>query len=239
MPDAHSSPLATARTAVTPARRLGDRLLDLAFPARCPGCGREGAPICDRCLPALFGRLARPAGTLIGLPSEIPPPIVQLEWCGAFEGVIRTSLHGLKYSGERRLASVLGAAIAERWRHAGAGGDVLVPVPIHRERQRQRGYDQAVLLAKSAGAALGMPVAACLERTRATTAQYHLDRPERAANVARAFRVKRGAEWSIAGRWAVLVDDVATTGSTLASCAHALLHGGAVAVSAITVAREQ
>ena len=239
MPGSRSSAPAPARAHPGPVRALGDRLLDLAFPARCPGCGREGAPICDRCRPALFGHLARPAGTLIGLPSEIPSPIVQLEWCGAFEGVIRTSLHGLKYSGERRLATLLGAAIAERWRHAGGGGDVLVPVPIHSERQRQRGYDQAVLLAQSAGVALGMPVAACLVRTRATTAQFQLDRPQRAANVARAFQVKRGAEWSIAGRWAVLVDDVTTTGSTLASCARVLLHGGALAVSAVTVAREQ
>jgi ComF family protein len=175
----------------------------------------------------------------MGLPSEIPAPLVQLEWCAAFEGLVRTSLHDLKYGGERRLAGVLGEALAERWRSAGVGGDVLVPVPVHWQRQRQRGYDQAVLLAAAAGEALAMPYAACLERTRATAAQYELDRRDRAANVARAFRVKRGADWSVAGRWAVLVDDVATTGSTLAACARALLDVGAVAVSAITVAREQ
>ena len=175
----------------------------------------------------------------MGLPAEIPAPLVQVDWCAAFEGLVRTSLHDLKYRGERRLASVLGEAIAERWRHAGAGGDVLVPVPIHRDRERQRGYDQAVLLARAAGAALAVPVAACLERSRATTAQFELDRRDRAANVARAFRVRSGTEWSIAGRWAVLIDDVATTGSTLASCGRALLDAGAIAVSAITVAKEQ
>src|SRR5205085_951074 len=98
---------------------------------------------------------------------------------------------------------------------------------------------QAVLMARAAATALAIPSAACLERVRATTAQFDLDRRDRAANVARAFRVKRGAEWSIAGRWAVLVDDVATTGATLAACAHALLDAGAIAVSAITVAKEQ
>ena len=175
----------------------------------------------------------------MGLPSTIPPPLVQIDWCAPFEGLVRTSLHELKYGGERRLAGVLGEALAERWRHAGAGGDLLVPVPIHRERQRQRGYDQAVLLAASAGAALEMSYSACLERTRATTAQYELDRRDRAANVARAFRVKRGMEWSVAGRWCVLVDDVATTGSTLAACGRALLDAGAMAVSAVTVAKEQ
>jgi ComF family protein len=219
--------------------RISSRLLDLAFPAKCVGCGTEGTPICDRCRPGLFARLGRPGGALIGLPSAIPPPLVQLEWCAPFEGLVRSSLHALKYGGERRLARVLGAALADRWRHAGAGGDVLVPVPVHRDRERQRGYDQAVLLARSAGADLGMPVAACLERIRATTAQYELGRHMRAANVARAFRVRPGTAWSVAGAWVVLVDDVATTGATLASCAHALLEAGAIAVSAVTVAKEQ
>ena len=221
------------------ARALGGQVLDLAFPARCAGCGLEGSPICAACRPGLFARLGRPGGVLLGLPSELPAPLVQLEWCAPFEGAVRSSLHQLKYAGERRLASVLGEALAERWRRAGAGGDVLVPVPIHRDRERQRGYDQAVLLARAAGAALGVPVAACLERWRATRAQFELDRPDRAANVASAFRVKRGTEWSIAGAWCVLVDDVATTGSTLAACGRALLDGGAAAVSAITVAKEQ
>ena len=175
----------------------------------------------------------------MGLPGEIPSPLVQFEWCAPFAGLVRTSLHDLKYAGERRLALVLGEAIAERWRHAGAGGDVLVPVPIHRDRERQRGYDQASLLAQAAGMMLGLPVATCLERTRATTAQFELDRRHRAANVARAFRVRPGAAGDIAGRWAVLVDDVATTGSTLGACGRALLDAGAIAVSAITVAKEQ
>jgi ComF family protein len=220
-------------------RTAGGRLLDLAFPARCAGCGREGPPICTGCRPGLFGRLDRPAGVLLGLPADIPAPLLQVEWCAPFEGVVRTALHQLKYAGERRLAEVLGEALATRWRQAGAGGNVLVPVPIHRDRERQRGYDQAVLLARAAGRRLEVPVAACLERWRATTAQFELDRRDRAANVARAFRVRPGSAWSVDGRWCVLVDDVATTGATLAACGAALLNAGALAVSALTVAKEQ
>jgi ComF family protein len=220
-------------------RDVGGRLLDLAFPARCAGCGREGMPICARCRPGLFGRLDRPGGVLLGLPADLPPPLLQLEWCAPFEGVVRGALHHLKYSGERRLAEVLGEALAIRWRRAGAGGDVLVPVPIHRDRERQRGYDQAVLLARAAGRRLELPVAASLERWRATTAQFELDRRDRAMNVARAFRVRPGAAWSIEGRWCVLIDDVATTGATLAACGAALLDAGALAVSALSVAKEQ
>jgi ComF family protein len=217
---------------------LGGRILDLAFPARCPGCGREGRPICASCRPRLERHLGRPGGVLLGLPADIPPPLLQLEWCAPFEGLVRRALHDLKYGGERRLAEVLGRMMADRWRRAGVGGDVLVPVPVHRERERQRGYDQAVLLARAAAASLGVPMAACLERHRATHAQFDLDRSDRAVNVVGAFTVRQGAAWSVAGAWAVLVDDVATTGATLSACAAALLDGGAIAVSAVTVARE-
>ena len=126
---------------------LGSRILDLALPARCPGCGREGAPVCAECLPLLDARLDLPAGIPIGLPSDVPPPLLQLEWCAPFSGLVRRALHDLKYSGEKRLAVPLGSAIARRWRRAGAGGDVLVPVPVHADRARRRGYDQAELIA--------------------------------------------------------------------------------------------
>src|SRR5215510_476386 len=109
---------------------VAGRALDLAFPARCPGCGAEGPPICATCLPALDARLELPAGIPIGLPSDVPPPLLQLEWCAPFTGLVRRSLHELKYSGEQRLAVPLGDAIARRWLRAGIGGDLLVPVPV-------------------------------------------------------------------------------------------------------------
>jgi ComF family protein len=217
------------------------RGLDLAFPACCPGCGAEGPPICPACLPALDARLDLPAGVPIGLPSEVPAPLLQLEWCAPFNGLVRRALHELKYSGEQRLARPLGEAIARRWRRAGAGGDVLVPVPVHPDRARRRGYDQAELIATAAAAQLGLPCAPILERARATIAQFDLDRSERATNVAGAFRLKAGSGGTrpLIGRWIILVDDVVTTGATLAACAEPLLDAGAIGVSAITVARER
>ena len=218
------------------------RLLDLAFPARCPGCGREGPPICPGCAPALDARLELPAGIPIGLPSDVPAPLLQLEWCAPFGGLVRKALHELKYSGETRLAQPLGEAVARRWRRAAAGGDVLVPVPVHAERARGRGYDQAELIARAAATALNMPFAPILERRRATTAQFDLDRSTRATNVRGAFALRPGARPArhpLAGRWMVLVDDVVTTGATLSACAEPLLEAGAIGVSAITVARER
>jgi ComF family protein len=227
---------------VAAVQAVSGRILDLAFPARCPGCGREGRPICETCEPALDARLDRPAGIPIGLPSDVPPLLLQLEWCAPFGGVVRRALHELKYGGETRLAAPLGGAIARRWYRAGAGGDLLVPVPVHAERRRRRGYDQAELIAAAAAQALRLPMSPLLGRVRATTAQFDLDRRSRATNVTGAFALRPGAPAGSAplgSRWIVLVDDVVTTGATLSACAAPLLEAGAIGVSAVTVARER
>jgi ComF family protein len=219
---------------------VANRALDLALPAACAGCRREGAALCSECVPSLDARLTAARGVPIGLPADIPVPLLQLEWCAPFTGVARRALHALKYDGERRLAAPLGAAVARRWARAGVAGDAFVPVPASPDRVRERGYDQAALLAAEAGRRLRLPMLPALERTRATTAQFDLDRSARSSNLGGAFRVvTRAPGHSVAGRWLVLVDDVVTTGATLAACAATLLDAGALAVSAIAVARER
>jgi len=214
-------------------------LLDLLLPPSCPGCGREGVLVCDRCRRHLGARLDAPPGLPIGLPGSLPAGLAQLEWCAPFTGPTRAALHALKYAADRRLAGPLGELLAARWRRAGGGGDLLVPVPVSAARLRERGYDQAVLLADEAGAQLGLPVVAALRRSRATAAQYALGRQERGANVRAAFSIDPGLAPRVRGRWIVLVDDVVTTGSTMAACAAALVSAGADAVSGLAVARER
>ena len=117
-------------------------------------------------------------------------------------------------------------------------------MPVHAERERQRGYDQAALIADVVARELRLPVVRALERRRATIAQFELGRDRRATNVAGAFGLRarrdgRATGAAVTGRWVLLVDDVVTTGATLAACGTALRDAGGVAVSAIAVARER
>src|ERR1035437_1501386 len=168
---------------------LASALLDIALPAACAGCSAEGATLCPDCRRALDLRLVLPSGVPIGLPSALPAPLAQLEWCAPFSGTVRAALHQLKYSGERRLARPLGTSLAARWLAAGAGGEVLVPVPVHADRARRRGYDQAVLLASEASRLLQLPSIRALERRRNTQPQFDLGRTARRTNVAGAFAI--------------------------------------------------
>jgi predicted amidophosphoribosyltransferase len=195
--------------------------------------------LCEACVPALDRRLELPAGVPIGLPGDLPAPLLQLDWCAPFSGTVRAALHDIKYGGERRLAEPLGAAVARRWARIGVGTDLVTHVPVHAARARTRGYDQAELIARIAAHRLGLPYAPLLTRERVTIAQFDLDRQDRAANVAGAFAVRSAVRSLLAGRWVLLIDDVVTTGATLAACADALERAGALGTSAITVARER
>jgi ComF family protein len=214
-------------------------ILDLLLPPACPGCGREGAPICADCHRPLGRRLDEPPGQPIGMPVELPEGLVQLEWCAAYTGVARVALHALKYDGERRLVGPLGSLLATRWRRAGVGADLVTWVPVHDARRRDRGFDQAELLARETAGLLGLPARGLLERRRTTAAQHALGRGARRINVGGVFGVSRQAEPLVDGRWILVIDDVVTTGATLAAAAQALYAASALAVSGLAVARER
>jgi ComF family protein len=215
------------------------RLLDLLLPPQCPGCGVEDTPLCAACGSTMARRQDEPPGLPIGLAATQPAGFTQLEWCCSYTGPARAALHALKYDGERRLLEPLADLMAQRWRHAAIGGDLIVPVPVHSQRLRERGFDQASLLAREVGRRVRLPVHEALERRADTQAQHRLGQGARAANVSDVFSVRPTATRAVAGRWVVLVDDVVTTGATLAACARALCSGGALAVSGLTLARER
>ena len=114
-------------------------------------------------------------------------------------------------------------------------GDLLMPVPLHPRRLRSRGYNQSALLAKGLSKKLGLEMdQRLLVRTRNTPPQVNASRDDRRENVQGSFR----CVGPVLGRAVILVDDVATTGSTLSACATALKAAGAASAWGLVLARE-
>ena len=157
------------------------------------------------------------------------------------EGVIRAAVHSFKYRNVRAAAPCLGRLLAKYLAVNPLPGGLLVPVPMHPRKLRQRGYNQAYLLARELGKATGLPVEEkLLHRTRNTPAQVQaVSRRERIENLAGAFACPGNvAGQTLAGKSLILVDDVSTTGSTLAACAAALKENGASMVWGLTLCKE-
>ncbi|MEO8970810.1 MAG: ComF family protein, partial [Ktedonobacteraceae bacterium] len=152
---------------------------------------------------------------------------------------LRSCIHALKYEGNTRLAQPLGQMLAYTFRHYNLAADVIIPVPLHTERQKARGYNHATLLANNCAQHIGISVRNdVLVRHRATPAQVGLTAFERNQNVVGAFAcAPQFATGMLFGRTIGIIDDVSTTGATLAACAAPLFAAGASTVWALVLAR--
>lgn len=152
----------------------------------------------------------------------------------AFEGAARDAIHALKYKGLFGVADPLAGLMAERFPRWSQDCEMVVAVPLHPERVRERGYNQATLLARRLCRRLELHMdEKALWRTRNTRPQIGLDRVQRRENVKGAF----AADARVRGRRVLLVDDVCTTGATLAAAGEALLAQGAASVRGFCFAR--
>jgi ComF family protein len=201
-----------------PAHAIG-----LLAPPACCVCGSACAPaevLCAGCR----GRLRSSPPGRSALAGVGP-----LGWAAPYDGTARRALTALKFAGRVRLAAPLAEAIAAACAEL-ADRRVLVPVPPAVRRLRRRGFDPAALLAAALGGELGLPVSSCLRR-RDGRRQVGRTRRERIASPP-SVRARRAAP-----ERALLVDDVVTTGATLAACAAALRDAGCESVAAVTFAR--
>ena len=153
-----------------------------------------------------------------------------------FDSPIQDALHSLKY---RRNISGFGDALARHmadfvqslhWRLDG-----IIPVPLGRRRLQERGYNQVALVARPLAYELGLAYwPNLLQKTRETRSQVGLNMQERRSNVSKAYQAHPSA---VQRKSILLMDDVATTGSTISACTEALLSAGAQEVYVLTIAR--
>jgi len=216
-------------------------LLDVLFPKRCAGCGSGPWPFCDACRSELVvlstpwcERCGAPAARPVAECRECPPDAIAIARAPfGFDGPIRRSIHRLKFGGWRAVADALGSAMAQAWAEVAWTPSAVTWVPLSRERLAARGYDQARALARAVAPRLGVPAVPLVRRLGDPGPQARRG----AAARREAMRGVFAAE-GVSGR-VLLVDDVVTTGATLSACAAPLLAGGAIGVSAVTVARER
>jgi len=153
----------------------------------------------------------------------------------AFDSPLRQALHKLKYRRDMALGDALAVPIARFVGTLGWPVQAVAPVPLGQKRRQERGYNQVALIAHPLSLSLGLAYRpAALKRSRDTRSQVGLNAEERRANVHQAFIADPR---HVRGKTILVVDDVATTGSTLSSCTDALLQAGAADVFALTVAR--
>lgn len=193
------------------------------LPHHCPCCARF---IPSACLTALCGQCLRepPAFRKIYALFPYEPPIIHL-------------ILKLKFSQRLHYAQVFGELLAERicleWYADKPLPDLLIPVPLSSSRMRERGFNQALEIARPIAKRLSLQIDTSLERTKTTLAQTSLKAQERKRNLRNAFASLR----DYTDLHVAIIDDVVTTGATIAALTKTLVASGAACVDIWAVAR--
>lgn len=229
-------------------------LVDLVYPPGCAVCGiatGRQRGLCPTCWSGLRF-IERPFCEVLGIPfshdlgSGIisaeaianPPPFDRLRSAAFHDEPVRHLVHGLKYRDRTDLAAMMA-----EWMLRAADGtvercDAILPVPLHRSRMFSRKFNQAAELARHIAQQSDKALLpATLLRIRRTRQQVGLGARAREDNVRGAFAIAKGREADVFGRRLVLVDDVYTTGATVAAATRVLRKAGAADITVLTFAR--
>lgn len=227
-----------------------EKTLSRLYPPTCVLCGAPGvdrldlcagcmgdlptnADSCNRCaLPLPAGN---PSGTPCGACQRRPPPFAACRSAFRYEDPIPALVGGAKFRARLNLVRLLGRCVANSLRERNAEmPDLILPVPLHAKRLRERGYNQALEIARFVGRELEIPVDAhSCARVLATSPQTGLEQKERRRNVRGAFRVLHPLDVD----HIAILDDVVTTGSTVSELAIVLRKAGVKRVDVWAVAR--
>ena len=242
----------------SPMQAISDAFLNLFYPEECFICSspiarRQDCGLCDDCWHKVLNlRIdgARCPSCGVPLPGfadgfnnlcldciRQPPSYSGARSFGYYSTEMRQVVHELKFEGRRPLAKLLAPLMAEVFYESWQRDDFdfITAVPLYHARRRERGFNQAELLGRALARLIGLPELRTLRRAVATKSQVGLSDAQRLENVRNAFRCTNIDR--IAGKRILLIDDVMTTGATVASAARALINAGAEKVSVLTVAR--
>ncbi|MDH4226880.1 MAG: ComF family protein [Deltaproteobacteria bacterium] len=217
--------------------------LDVFFPNLCRFCGKTASDswLCNACLDSIRKisdaahcvKCGRPFAGAIETPGSCGECLTEKRWFEAmrsaffYDGNVAEAVRDLKYNKKTELARPMAKWVSLAAKGLGEGGfDTVMPVPLHLKRLRERGFNQSLLIAREVSKRLGARLSYDnLERIRHTRPQVELEHNERSANVKDAFALRdKGA---VKNRRVLLIDDVCTTGATIAECSKVLARAGA------------
>lgn len=227
---------------------------DLFFPLHCLACEREGSLACRECLATIPEREYQECPVCRRPYQKNGATCRECRKLSAIDGLfiarpyrhrlVQKLIFAIKYRFIIAAADPLAALLAESIAHHPFPlPDLIIPVPLHARRIRYRGFNQAAVIAERLMAVLlpGSPIpirSDILKRVRFTKPQMKTDsKAERAANLSAAFEAPIETAGPLAGKNVWLIDDVATTGTTLDACAEALKKAGAKSVWGVVIAR--